>query len=102
MGRQTTRRPDFKSGGVIMRFMEFENGQEAGRQAVEDNVEFDWKLSDYKNYLKDLLHDPSYETATASEKKEYSAGFMDGVENALDDLAYQGIPEPADDGEVKE
>jgi hypothetical protein len=77
--------------------MEFENGQDAGRQAVEDNAEFDWKLGDYKKYLKELLRDPSYEDASASEIREYSLGFMDGVENALDELRS----EAGDDGEVE-
>jgi hypothetical protein len=67
-----------------MQYMEFENGVEDGRRAVEINAEFDWKLSDYKKNLKHELLEYK-DGATAAEKREHSAGYMRGVRDALDE-----------------
>jgi len=73
-----------------MRYMTHEHGVEDGKRSVENNAEFDWTLVDYKkNLTQELLE--YKEGATAAEKSEYSTGYMRGVEEALDEMVYQGM-----------
>ena len=65
-----------------MRYMEFENGVENGKRAVEINAEFNWTLNDYKKNLQQELREYK-EGANAAEIRTYSAGYMRGVEDAL-------------------
>jgi hypothetical protein len=71
-----------------MKHTEHENGVEDGRQAVEHGAELDMTLEDYR---KDMEFDIERykEDATAAEKSTYRAGYMRGVEDALDELAFQ-------------
>ena len=73
-----------------MRYMTHEHGVEDGRQAVDSNAEFDWTLADYKkNLTQELLE--YKQGANAAEKSEYSAGYMRCVEDALEEMACQGM-----------
>lgn len=70
-----------------MKFMEFENGVEAGRRSVKINSESNWTLIDYEQELKEeVFKDYSFEGSTAEERRVYGAGYMSGVRDALDDL----------------
>ena len=69
-----------------MLYMKHENGYEDGRQMVEENDEDEirWSMDEYQENLERvLLTEPNFEGANAAEKAEYSAGYMQGVEDAL-------------------
>jgi hypothetical protein len=70
-----------------MLYVKHEHGYENGRQTVEENEdnEIRWSIDDYQKHLKrELLTEPSFEGASAAERAEYSAGYMQGVEDALE------------------
>jgi hypothetical protein len=70
---------------IFMRYMTFDDGYNDGKRAVEeaDEAEIRMTMADHEA---DLLFDIKQykEGANAAEKSEYSAGYMRGVEDALE------------------
>ena len=69
-----------------MKYMEHENGVDDGRSAVEHGAEFNLTLDDYRKEMEADIRQYK-QAANAAELSTYKAGYVSGVEYALDELA---------------
>ena len=68
-----------------MKYMDYDSGVADGRQAVEEDAEFNMTVADYEADLSSDIKEYKRD-ATRGEKKEYRAGYMAGVRQQLEEL----------------